>query len=150
MKCLQNLPPIINMLNVLQFLEIVRHTKFEKMGCRESKQTLNGKIAYDLAEETGFTIPQLQRLYDRFLSLGAETKGLSEDQKPHLASADLLKLSQLAENPLAERIILSMYKERLPDDYYNLDVEVDEGILARLPFDQIQIPFDSFAKAFAR
>ena len=121
------------------------------MGCQVSKQIfLDPKTATDLALRTGFSEEQLQGLYQRFLALGAESQGLYDDRQPYLASTDLLNLPQLDGNLLARRIILSMYKERLPENFYDLDVQVDESTKSSLPFDQIQIPFESFAKAFAR
>lgn len=120
------------------------------MGNCYARELIDLKNAGDYAGRTGFSVPQIQSLYQRFLVLGAETKGLESNQNPFLTSEDLMKLPQLSENPLAERIILSMYKERLPEDYYDLSKEVDEGIKTSVPLDQIQIPFESFVKAFAR
>lgn len=59
----------------------------------------------DIAEiqaETGFSPNQIKRLYHRFSNLDKSNKGL-------LSKEDLLRIPELAINPLGERIVLSFF-----------------------------------------
>lgn len=67
---------------------------------------MGGKISVQLsidesrevAEKTGFSIAQVNKLYHRFTQLDKEDKG-------HLSRDDLMAIPELAINPLADRIV---------------------------------------------
>ena len=106
------------------------------MGARQGKLLVDEALIETLTKETGFNESQLQRLYHRFNQLDLGNKG-------YLAAKDLLRLPELETNPLAERLILAIYKERFDSDDTAGNVIVP-------PVYEVKIPFSSFAKSFAR
>lgn len=67
------------------------------MGGRISVQ-LSVDDSSDIANKTGFSVAQINKLYHRFTQLDKEDKG-------HLSRDDLMAIPELAINPLADRIV---------------------------------------------
>ena len=57
-----------------------------------------------IEEETGFTKPQIERLYSRFSSLDKQGRGC-------LTREDFLRIPELAINPLGDRIVHAFFYE---------------------------------------
>merc|ERR1712189_19761 len=79
----------------------------EKKGKKKGKESeMGGKISVQLspdesaevAQKTGFSVAQVNKLYHRFTQLDKEDKG-------HLSRDDLIAIPELAINPLADRIV---------------------------------------------
>ena len=103
------------------------------MGCRSSREIEYPESFMKLEDETGFTRAQLSRLEYRFNMLDRYKKG-------YLGARDLLRIPELAANPLGERIILAMHKENLPPG----------KPIAPTTLEEIKIPFESFVLCFGR
>ncbi|CEF62492.1 EF-hand domain and EF-hand domain pair-containing protein [Strongyloides ratti] len=58
-----------------------------------------------IAEETGFSRNQIVRLYSRFLSLDRQSRG-------YLDREDLLRIPELAINPLGDRIVDAFFTDK--------------------------------------
>jgi len=67
------------------------------MGGKISVQ-LSPDESAEVAQKTGFSVGQVNKLYHRFTQLDKEDKG-------HLSRDDLMAIPELAINPLAERIV---------------------------------------------
>jgi calcineurin B family protein 2 len=115
------------------------------MGARHTTLQDQNFIA-ELAHETGFSTNQIQRFYGRF-------QALDKDKKGYLSGFDLLQLPELGVNPLAERIVLAIYRETRSDDFLELHCRPDNrhpGAERNPLMQDIRIPFTSFVRAFAR
>ncbi|KAH8272181.1 hypothetical protein KR018_008776 [Drosophila ironensis] len=77
------------------------------MGNKSSLFLRNEEIA-QIQEETGFTPNQIERLYSRFTSLDRNDCGT-------LSREDLMRIPELAINPLCERIVHSFFAESKDD-----------------------------------
>ncbi|KAI8046376.1 hypothetical protein M5D96_002578 [Drosophila gunungcola] len=77
------------------------------MGNKSSLFLRNEEIA-QIQEETGFTPNQIERLYSRFTSLDRNDCGT-------LSREDLMRIPELAINPLCERIVHSFFAESNDD-----------------------------------
>jgi len=86
--------------------------------CRSSGLLLDANIR-DIEEETGFTANQIERLYSRFTSLDKQHKG-------HLTRDDLLRIPELAINPLGDRIVHAFFTDGHARS--NNDISEKEGM----------------------
>uniref|UniRef100_A0A7E4ZZ80 Calcineurin B homologous protein 1 n=1 Tax=Panagrellus redivivus TaxID=6233 RepID=A0A7E4ZZ80_PANRE len=68
------------------------------MGNMQASLMLQKEEINEISEETGFTKNQIVRLYSRFLSLDKQGRG-------YLDREDLLRIPELAINPLGDRIV---------------------------------------------
>ncbi len=111
------------------------------MGTGRSHQLTDEEQVNLLCKETGFSETQIQRFYDRFVTLDKGRKG-------YLAAIDLLRLPELGVNPLGERIVMAMYKEEQAPE-----VRDEQGRMQsarRVNLEDVRIPFRSFVRCFAR
>merc|ERR1719397_810850 len=69
------------------------------------KSKLNPVELQNIRDETGFTMGQISRLYDRFVKLDGGAKG-------YLDREDVLNIPELSINPLADRIVHAMFTDR--------------------------------------
>ena len=116
------------------------------MGCRQAKLLKDDSLLASLSAETGFSENQIQRFYGRFCRLDVGDKG-------YLTANDLMDLPELSVNPLGERIVYSMSKERLPDDFLGSDDLLHEArsrTQGQPSLDSVRISFSSFVRCFAR
>ncbi len=104
------------------------------MGVGRSRKLENSEELPRLRQETGFSERQIHLLYARFLRLDKGNKGF-------LNSYDLLRLRELRNNPLGERIVLAMAKEE-EDEEGSDTIPVD--------LDNARITFRGFVRSFAR
>jgi len=74
------------------------------MGNSRSSLQLQPEDVQTIQDETGFTNQQIERLYSRFSSLDKSGKG-------HLTREDLLRIPELAINPLGDRIVHAFFSE---------------------------------------
>merc|ERR1712233_198587 len=80
-------------------------TQHMRMGNTNSfKQKFSDQEISRFSDETGFTVSQLTRLYERFEKLDLDNKG-------YLEREDLLSLPELNVNPLSDRIIHAFFTE---------------------------------------
>jgi len=75
-----------------------------EMGNSRSSLHLETEQIEDIFEETGFTRPQIERLYERFRSLDKTNQG-------YLTREDFLRIPELAINPLGDRIVHAFFYE---------------------------------------
>lgn len=80
--------------------------EFRAMGNWGSSLNLSDEYTEEIAQETGFTTHQVKGLWGRFLNLDKERKG-------HLTKEDFLKIPELQNNPLGERIVQAFFKDGL-------------------------------------
>lgn len=85
-----------------------------KMGSKCSTIQLADTDIEEIEKETGFSASQVKRLYSRFSSLDKENNAF-------LKRCDLMRIPELAINPLAERIVESFFVQHSIDG-------VEEGI----------------------
>jgi len=111
------------------------------MGGRQAKLS-NASLVASLSKETGFSEGQIQRFYCRFRTLDGDHKG-------YLSAFDLLRLPEFCVNPLAERIVLAMYREARVEDYPATGEE-RVGSEKIVLMEDIRISFECFVRAFAR
>jgi len=74
------------------------------MGNSRSSLQLQPEDVQTIQDQTGFTNQQIERLYSRFSSLDKSGKG-------HLTREDLLRIPELAINPLGDRIVHAFFYE---------------------------------------
>ena len=91
------------------------------MGNSRSAQLETDDIE-EISEETGFTRPQIERLYDRFKSLDKTNQG-------YLTREDFIRIPELAINPLGDRIVHAFFYE----SKNNGDEKVDFKVIYNLP-----------------
>ena len=75
-----------------------------QMGNSRSALQLQSEEIEEISGETGFTRPQIERLYDRFTSLDKANQGF-------LTREDFLRIPELAINPLGDRIVHAFFYE---------------------------------------
>ena len=71
----------------------------------------------EISEETGFTRPQIERLYDRFKSLDKTNQG-------YLTREDFIRIPELAINPLGDRIVHAFFYESKNNGDEKVDFKV--------------------------
>ena len=120
------------------------------MGCELSKSCKDEQLVQHLMINTGFTEAQIHVLHRRF-------KLLDTGKKDFLDVNDFRNIHDFDLNPLANRIIFAMYREReLQDDYVpgqNAPASGLQGLEAafRNPhMENVKISFESFVRCFAR
>eukprot|EP00045_Choanoeca_perplexa_P002790 m.26738 g.26738 ORF g.26738 m.26738 type:complete len:203 (-) comp11706_c0_seq1:153-761(-) len=86
------------------------------MGASQSNLSL--EEATQFSKESGFTVAQVQRLYNRFQRLDRNQTGL-------ISSEDLMSIPELAMNPLVERIIQIFNQDNQDED--GVGVAIDFG-----------------------
>nr|ACO10241.1 Calcium-binding protein p22 [Caligus rogercresseyi] len=74
------------------------------MGNSNSTHSLTQEDILEIAQETGFTSNQIERLWSRFTSL-------DKGQKSYLSREDFLRIPELAINPLGDRIVHTFFQE---------------------------------------
>nr|ACO15535.1 Calcium-binding protein p22 [Caligus clemensi] len=74
------------------------------MGNSNSTHSLIQEDILSIAQETGFTSNQIERLWSRFTSLDKHQKG-------YLSREDFLRIPELAINPLGDRIVHAFFQE---------------------------------------
>ncbi|XP_040568780.1 calcineurin B homologous protein 1 [Lepeophtheirus salmonis] len=74
------------------------------MGSSNSAHSLTQENILEIAQETGFTSNQIERLWSRFTSLDKHQKG-------YLSREDFLRIPELAINPLGDRIVHAFFQE---------------------------------------
>nr|ACO11510.1 Calcium-binding protein p22 [Caligus rogercresseyi] len=74
------------------------------MGNSNSTHSLTQEDILEIAQETGFTSNQIERLWSRFTSL-------DKGQKSYLSREDFLRIPELAINPLGDRIVHAFFQE---------------------------------------
>jgi len=74
------------------------------MGNNRSSMQLRQEDVQAIQDETGFPPQQIERLYTRYASLDKAGKG-------HLIREDLLRIPELAINPLRDRIVHAFFYE---------------------------------------
>jgi len=74
------------------------------MGNSRSSLQLQQEEIIEIENETGFTRPQIERLYSRFSSLDKQGRGC-------LTREDFLRIPELAINPLGDRIVHAFFYE---------------------------------------
>ena len=72
----------------------------------------------EIAEDTGFTRPQIERLYDRFKSLDKTNQG-------YLTREDFIRIPELAINPLGDRIVHAFFYESKNNGEEKVDFKVN-------------------------
>ena len=90
------------------------------MGNSRSSPHLETEQIEDISEETGFTRPQIERLYDRFRSL-------DKTQQGYLTREDFLRIPELAINPLGDRIVHAFFYESKHSGQEKVDFTVIFG-----------------------
>ncbi|KAE9551063.1 hypothetical protein FO519_005730 [Halicephalobus sp. NKZ332] len=73
------------------------------MGNMQASLMLQKEEISEIADETGFSKNQIVRLYSRFLSLDKQGRG-------YLDREDLLRIPELAINPLGDRIVDAFFR----------------------------------------
>ena len=91
------------------------------MGNSRSAQLETDDIE-EISEETGFTRPQIERLYDRFKSLDKTNQG-------YLTREDFIRIPELAINPLGDRIVHAFFYESKNNGEEKVDFKVKENLL---------------------
>ena len=74
------------------------------MGNSRSSFNLQQEEVMLIEDKTGFTKPQIERLYSRFSSLDKQGRG-------YLTREDFLRIPELAINPLGDRIVHAFFVE---------------------------------------
>lgn len=92
------------------FREIYKFIMGNSRSCEKLEQTDITAIT----EETGFSPKQIKKLFRRFSSLDKESKG-------YLNREDFLRLTELAVNPLGDRIVNAFFLESQNDEVFNDD-----------------------------
>ena len=121
------------------------------MGCAPSKSCKDAKLVQHLMENTGFTEPQIHMLYRRF-------RMLDNDKKDFLTADDFRSIHDFSLNPLANRIIFAMYREKdLEDDHptgrnitHHTRMHHLDDALRNPGLENVRISFESFVRCFAR
>ena len=72
----------------------------------------------EISEDTGFTRPQIERLYDRFKSLDKTNQG-------YLTREDFIRIPELAINPLGDRIVHAFFYESKNNGEEKVDFKVN-------------------------
>merc|ERR1712018_143794 len=76
-----------------------------KMGNSSSvKLRVSGEELRTMSDQTGFTLGQITRLYDRF-------EALDEGGKGYLVREDVINIPELRINPLSDRIVHAMFTD---------------------------------------
>lgn len=88
-----------------------RSTSKDLSGMGNSRSTLNlqQEEIIIIEDETGFTKPQIERLYSRFSILDKQGRG-------YLTREDFLRIPELAINPLGDRIVHAFFAESKTSD----------------------------------
>ena len=79
------------------------------MGNSRSTLNLQQEEIIIIEDETGFTKPQIERLYSRFSILDKQGRG-------YLTREDFLRIPELAINPLGDRIVHAFFAESKNSD----------------------------------
>merc|ERR1712018_489287 len=86
-----------------------------KMGNSSSvKLRVSGEELRTMSDQTGFTLGQITRLYDRF-------EALDEGGKGYLEREDVINIPELRINPLSDRIVHAMFTDNPDSELQDLD-----------------------------